>query len=31
VMLKCFVVDFYGASIQIAVNKGYLETSSFPA
>jgi hypothetical protein len=30
-MLLCFDVDFYGASKQIAVNKGYPETSSFPA
>lgn len=29
-MLRCFDVDIYGASIPIAVNKGYRETSGFP-
>ena len=30
-MQQYFDVDFYGASLEIAVNKGYLETSCFPA
>jgi hypothetical protein len=30
-MLLHFDVDIYGASKGIAVNKGYSETSSFPA
>ena len=30
-MPQYFDVDFYGASILIAVNKGYYETSSFLA
>jgi len=29
-MRSLFDVDIYGASILIAVNKGYCETSSFP-